>query len=72
MTTDLRRAADWNILVVGLARVQCPYPIAIRSLAFGKIEKIQSDCDDKMYAVLSEEQKKFLDEMKGFPFNFHE
>ena len=33
MTTDLRRAADWNILVAGLARVQCPYPMAFRSLA---------------------------------------
>ena len=29
----LRRAADWNIPVAGLARVQCPHPIAIRSLA---------------------------------------
>ena len=29
----VRRAADWIILVAGLARVQCPHPLAIRSLA---------------------------------------
>ena len=29
----LRRAADWIIPVAGLARVQCPHPMAIRSLA---------------------------------------
>ena len=28
-----RRAADWIIPVAGLARVQCPHPMAIRSLA---------------------------------------
>jgi len=29
----LRRAADWIMPVAGLARVQCPHPMAIRSLA---------------------------------------
>lgn len=33
VTIAFRRAADWFIPIVGLARVQCLQPIAVRSLA---------------------------------------